>query len=67
MPHMEFSFLITDAVQNSLGVTCFWTGDELVFPDVPIKSKMIDPESFVVMKKRIMLKSRRVWGLGFRV
>jgi len=28
---------------------------------------MIDPESFVVMKKRIMLKSRRVSGLGFRL
>jgi hypothetical protein len=54
------SLLITDAARDSFRSTCFWTGDEFVFPDVPIRSKMIDPESLVVMKKRIMLKSRRV-------
>lgn len=38
---------------------CFCTGGAFVLPEVPIRSRMREPASFVPMKKRIMLRERQ--------
>mmetsp|Transcript_3769 Transcript_3769/g.9686 ORF Transcript_3769/g.9686 Transcript_3769/m.9686 type:complete len:255 (+) Transcript_3769:469-1233(+) len=53
-PAMRSAIDVAPSVRDQ---SCFWTGLASSLPDVPIRSRMMLPLSFVVMKKSTMLMS----------